>query len=231
MKINKRLLTLSQMVKNPYQVVWDCCCDHGLLGIKILADGLIKQVNFVDIVPELIDKLEHKLIKYGHHLPSECQWQTICQNVAELRLIESSPNNTNQLVIISGVGGELMVNMLTELMERYAGKDIDFLLCPVHHTYKLRKALIELNFGLKQEQYLSENKRDYELMLVNQVSDQSISSTGDLLWKQNNGSKQYLLKLISHYQRIANTKSESNLLYDDALRDYKSLYKALYKEY
>ena len=70
MKLNKRLLALAGMVKQPYDLVWDCCCDHGLLGFKILADGLVKQVNFVDVVPDIIERLDAKLknihIVYHH---------------------------------------------------------------------------------------------------------------------------------------------------------------------
>lgn len=232
MKLNKRLLTLSEMVTEPYQLVWDCCCDHGLLGIKILADGLVKQVNFVDVVSEIINQLEQRLITYAHHLPIDSHWETFCQDVALLPLSNRNLIATikpNQLVIISGVGGELMIEILTNLMDRYAGLNIDFLLCPVHHTYKLRSALIKLNFKLKKEQLVIENKRGYELLLVNQVAGTQLCLTGQELWLPQKNHRQYLSKLIAHYQRVVGSTNESIALNQCALIDYQNLFKKDYE--
>jgi len=248
MKLNKRLLALSEMVNQPYNVVWDCCCDHGLLGFKILANGLIKQVNFVDVVPELIDALSQKLIKYADQLPVDSRWQTWCTDVAAITLepnIESAahcvssnfciaedivhdPDRVGHLIIISGVGGELMIDILTEMMKRYSGRNIDFLLCPVQHTYKLRLTLIDLGFKLKQEQLVIEKNRGYELMLINQIDGEPLSATGDKLWFPEIAHEIYLNKLINHYQKINNNKNELKVK-RLALKDYLNLRKRLYK--
>lgn len=233
MKLNKRLLALSKMVNKPYQVVWDCCCDHGLLGFKILADGLVKQVNFVDVVPDIIEQLKQRLASYGHHLPADTYWQTFCQDVSTLTFSEDSQSNlttrnTQQLVIISGVGGELMIDMLTTLMQRYAGYNIDYLLCPVQHTYKLRSELIRLKFKLQHEQLVIENNRGYELLLVNQQGLSELSVTGCELWQHNDQHQQYLHKLIRHYQRIVESGRGECSLEKSALDDYQTVYRAYY---
>jgi len=259
MKLNKRLLALSKMANQPYQVVWDCCCDHGLLGFKILANGLTKQVNFVDVVPELIESLSQKLTKYAHHLPAGSQWQALCQDVAELKLepirklesyvlqsekrsdlndeydemdnrdIPSDKILPANLVIISGVGGELMIDIITRLMQRYSGENIDFLLCPVQHTYKLRLTLIELGFNLKQEQLIIENNRGYELMLINQLQGEPLSVTGNKLWKSEASHEAYLSKLINHYKKMNKSNRRELKLESLALKDYLSLQNRLYK--
>ena len=236
MKLNKRLLALSQMAKQPYQVVWDCCCDHGLLGFKILADGIVKQVNFVDLVPDIIDSLNSKLKLHSHHLPVDAQWQTFCSDVSDIPLINNvdlsqlqQQNIPQQLIIISGVGGELMVDMLEKLTSRYDGMNIDYLLCPVQHTYKLRSKLLALNYKLKKEQLIIENKRGYELLLINQTEGQTLSLTGNELWQKEASHKQYLSKLIMHYQRITESRKESDLLNLSALNDYRALYEKHYQ--
>jgi tRNA (adenine22-N1)-methyltransferase len=209
MRLNKRLLALSEMVELPYPTVWDCCCDHGLLGFKILADGMVKNVNFVDCVPEIIERLNKKLTMYSSQLPANTQWQSLCVDVVNLPLdidlISSLKSNTRiprHLIILSGVGGELMIDMIDKLTSQYDGYNIDYLLCPVHHTYKLRKKLISLNFKLKQEQIVVENNRGYELLLVNQQEGELLTLTGERQWKTKKSHHQYLLNLISHYQRI-----------------------------
>ncbi|TEW52984.1 tRNA (adenine(22)-N(1))-methyltransferase TrmK [Psychromonas algicola] len=227
MKLNKRLLALAEMVKHPYGVVWDCCCDHGLLGFQILANGLVKQVNFVDVVPDIIDRLNTKLKTYSHHLPSDVQWQTFCADVADIPLANSqdlmqaqASGKPQQLVIISGVGGELMIGMLDKLIQRYNGHNIDYLLCPVHHAYKLRNKLVQLDFKLKQEQLITDNQREYELLLVNQLEGRTLSVTGNELWENTKQHQDYLVKLISHYQRVTKAESLDDLINMAALKDY-----------
>ena len=235
MKLNKRLFALSEMVNKPYDTVWDCCCDHGLLGYKILMRGLVKQVNFVDIVPNIIEQLNIKIMQYEHFLPSGVKWRAICENVAELQLLEDKQaqinNNTNpiQLVIISGVGGELMIEMLEGLLQRYSGENIDYLLCPVQNSYKLRSALLSFNFKLITEQLIIDNNRGYELLLVNQHAKNNITLTGKQLWKQKQNHKEYLEKLILHYQRIVVADKYSRHLEKSALDDYRNLYLKMYQ--
>lgn len=219
------------MVIKPYDAVWDCCCDHGLLGFKILADGLVKHVNFVDVVPEITQQLQQKLLTYEHHLPCDVSWNVLCENVGELAILfdqKTQAKDYHQLVIISGVGGELMIEMLENLMIRYAGVNIDFLLCPVQHTYKLRSTLITLNFKLIREQLVVENNRGYELLLVNQVGDRSIDPTGSELWQPTLAHQDYLSKLITHYQRSLLSKNTDHNMYEAALQDYTSIFKQHY---
>ena len=237
MKLNKRLLALAGMVKQPYDLVWDCCCDHGLLGFKILADGLVKQVNFVDVVPDIIERLDAKLKQHSHRLPSHVHWKTFCDDVTNIPLsnnLKTLPFQSNeishQLVIISGVGGELMIEMLDELIKRFNGYNIDFLLCPVQHTYKLRSKLLQLNFKLKQEQLIIDNKRGYELLLVNQLEGRDLTVTGNEIWKQTKEHQDYLSKLMTHYSRVTKSGESDCLIHATALKDYALLYGKFYEK-
>ena len=236
MKLNKRLTALATMVKHPYDLVWDCCCDHGFLGMKILADGLVKNVNFVDVVSDIVERLDIKLTTHLHHLPIDAQWQTICDDVANISLhskltVEQmkSQETPNQLVIISGVGGDLMIDILDKLVKRYNDCNIDYLLCPVQHTYKLRNKLQQLNFKLKQEELVIENNRGYELLLINQLEGCELSLVGSDIWKNTQEHKNYVLKLIAHYQRVVTSKNEEALNNKAALKSYEMLYKRYFK--
>lgn len=223
MKLNKRLLTLSEMVNEHYDLVWDCCCDHGLLGFKILADGVIKRLNFVDLVPDITNKLQLKLQQHGHHLPMDAQWQVLCQDVSDIALAKSAsqlPNDAKQLVIISGIGGDLIIEILNNLTSICRGLNVDFLLCPVQHTYKLRKTLKALQFKSKDERLVLENNRGYELMLISQLEGQAMTLTGsDMMWKSHPLASRYLKNLITHYQRSLRS-NDCHLLYQSALGDY-----------
>ena len=68
MNKNKRLLRpgsrlslLESMLVEPYQTVWDCCCDHGLLGMSLLKRSRASEVVFVDVLKEQMKKLEATL--------------------------------------------------------------------------------------------------------------------------------------------------------------------------
>lgn len=68
LKLNKRLKQIEQMVTSDYTHIWDCCCDHGFLGAALLSRQAAMNIHFVDIVPELMDKLEKNCTNFiqGH---------------------------------------------------------------------------------------------------------------------------------------------------------------------
>lgn len=199
------------MVATTYDHIWDCCCDHGLLGATLLFRQAAPRIHFVDIVPELMRELENKL---QHFYPerfesaSNVQWQVHCMDVTTLPLQQFSGKH---LVIIAGVGGDLMTELVQAICQKNPTVDIDFLLCPVHHQFTLRQQLIQLNFSLKTETLIIENQRFYEILLVSTIKNLSntrsnISPVGSLIWQsstpeQSKIAADYLKKTLDHYKR------------------------------
>ena len=198
------------MVNSPYQHIWDCCCDHGLLGASLLTRQAAPNIYFVDIVAELINELEHKLKQF--YSDSPVAWSTLCLDVTQIPL---SQYEGKQLVIIAGVGGDLMTELVEGIVSNNPNTDIDFLLCPVHHQFTLRKKLIELDFSLKAELLIEENKRFYEIISVSSTTkNKKVSLVGDKIWqadslKQAAIIKRYFDKTLSHYQRIQSGKTSN----------------------
>ncbi|MGF1692530.1 tRNA (adenine(22)-N(1))-methyltransferase [Photobacterium kagoshimensis] len=224
MKLSKRLRKIEQMVTSDYSHIWDCCCDHGFLGAALLSRQAANNIHFVDIVPDLMSELASKLQRF--YSDSASNWYTHCLDVAELPLQQ---HEGKQLIIIAGVGGDLMIQFIEALHRKHAlasnNSNIDFLLCPVHHQFALRQKLIELNFSLKDEALVEDNQRFYETILVSSKPDESapISFVGDKIWqsdsdKQANINQKYLIKTLNHYQRIqqGNTTDVSHII--DAYR-------------
>ncbi|MEZ8841849.1 tRNA (adenine(22)-N(1))-methyltransferase TrmK [Vibrio splendidus] len=217
MKLSNRLQTLHSLVSNDYQHIWDCCCDHGFLGVQLLSDNKAPQIHFVDIVPSLMNELEDKLTRYFPQGNSDqqtvtSQWQVYCMDVTTIPL---QKHTGKHLVIIAGVGGDLTQKLVDDIHRQYPDKDIDFLLCPVHQQFELRSRLKALKFGLIDEVLIEENRRYYEILLVSNnkgeaeknqaVSD--ISNVGDKIWapsceQQLQISQQYKAKTLQHYLRI-----------------------------
>ncbi|MEN0037922.1 MAG: tRNA (adenine(22)-N(1))-methyltransferase TrmK [Cellvibrio sp.] len=223
MKLGKRLKHIDSMVTATYDHIWDCCCDHGLLGAALLARQAAPKIHFVDIVPELMHELKNKL---AHFYPenieptSSTQWQAHCMDVSALPLQKYTGKH---LVIIAGVGGDLMTELVKTIYQKNTAVDIDFLLCPVHHQFTLRQQLIELNFSLKSECLIAENHRFYEILLVS--TDRSnfhtpVNEVGSLIWKsdapeQAKIASDYLKKTLDHYKRVQlNRKTEVQHIID-----------------
>ena len=213
------------MVAADYQHIWDCCCDHGLLGASLLTKdrqhNTRATIHFVDIVPELMHTLSRKLNQF--YPLEDYNWQTHCLDVTQLPLKDFQGKH---LVIIAGVGGDLMMRFIDTIIKNHPNTDIDFLLCPVHHQFALRKLLRSYQFSLKRESLIEENKRFYEILLVSNQSNKNaeISPTGKAIWQAD--SKQqavicqnYLEKTLAHYQRI---ELGGNNLASEAIKVYKT---------
>ena len=195
------------MVTANYDHIWDCCCDHGLLGAALLAKQVAPHIHFVDIVPELMSELEKKLSHFfSVDSNSTSKWQVHCMDVSALPLQEYSGKH---LVIIAGVGGDLMTTFVQAIHLQYQNVSVDFLLCPVHHQFTLRQQLIQCDFSLLTEALIVENQRFYEILLVSNKKNitSMINPVGDLIWQTNTPeqfkiAKAYLSKTLAHYKRM-----------------------------
>lgn len=207
MKLSKRLKQIESMVTSDYTHIWDCCCDHGLLGAALLSRLAAPYIHFVDVVPELMNILENKLHRFYPNSPSN--WQIHCADVATLPLEQYEGKS---LVIVAGVGGDLITQFVNAIHQNHSETNIDFLLCPVYHQFKLRQQLIQLDFSLKNEVLVEENQRFYEILLVSPPANtddkqSKISPVGELIWQANTAEQSkttvnYLNKTLNHFQRM-----------------------------
>ena len=141
----------------------------------------------------------------------------------------------SHLVIIAGVGADLMINFINDICQQFPDLKIDFLLCPVNQQYALRKKLIALQCSLKNEALVADNGRYYEVILASTISktchetnskvNKPISPIGDDIWQakstqQAHVVKQYLAKTLNHYKRIQQGGKEN---VDDIICAYSQL--------
>lgn len=195
-RLGPRLNAIFELVvdvqqKRPYTFIWDCCCDHGYLGIKILSENLCDKLIFVDQLPHLIEQLTHKLEPFvtGKH-------QLIAAPAGDLNF----ELQQRHLVIIAGVGAETVVQIMQDIECRHENVDIDYILCPSTIKNILREYLFKERFGLLFEQLVCENKRYYEIILVrgNALnSELPIVSESCEMWDENNADHQRYLKKIN----------------------------------
>jgi tRNA (adenine22-N1)-methyltransferase len=184
------------MVSIAYDHIWDCCCDHGLLGIMLLERRAAKAIHFVDVVEPLIAEVKCKLERT---FPDRFDWQVHCQDVSALKL----PDLGSQLIIIAGVGGDLIIDLVRAINRAYPQHQLEFILCPIRHNYKVRKDLIALGFGLINEKIINEGKQFYEVIHVSVSAQTPISKVGSIMWDLSKSvHQQYLSRTLAHYQRL-----------------------------
>jgi len=207
LKLGKRLKQIESMVTSDYTHIWDCCCDHGLLGAALLKRHVAPHIHFVDVVPQLMSELEKKLQRF--YLNSSLSWQIHCLDVEALPLEQYEGKS---IVIIAGVGGDLITQFVTAIHQSHSTTPIDFLLCPVYQQFTLRQRLIELDFSLKDEVLIEENRRLYEIILVSSPAKTDdkpakVSPVGELIWQTNTDEQSkvatdYLNQTLNHFQMM-----------------------------
>lgn len=251
MKISQRLQQINGMITGHYDHIWDCCCDHGLLGMLLLERSAARHVHFVDCVPSLMQALELRLQRFfpaeisglnpnlaphsdpdlnpdidlqsnpepNSNLYRHTQWQVHCFDVAALPLGQTRVQD-KQLIIIAGVGGELLVDLVRAILALHPQRHLEFILCPVHHNYYVRQSLTALGLGLKSEHLLEENQRFYEILHVSTIAapnGRPISATGSLMWQMLDEAslpraQRYLSQVIGHYQRMPTHKQTPEII-------------------
>lgn len=203
MKLSKRLTQIEALIGHEYTHIWDTCCDHGFLGTHLIAQQRAAHVHLVDIVPELISPLDDKL-KALFSNAHNSKWQTHCIDVSELPLQHYEGKH---LVVIAGIGGDLMIQSLKKLLSNHPTADIDFILCPIRQLYNLRQQLIAFDMRLKQEVLLKENNQYYEILYVSRQKTSTtkesllsdITPAGREIWQAENEEQ---AKVIEEYREI-----------------------------
>jgi tRNA (adenine22-N1)-methyltransferase len=215
--LSKRLTQIKALITSEYTHIWDTCCDHGYLGESLISHQKAPNIHLVDIVPKIItplDKRLSRLFSNPYSAPSsqanpQTHWQTHCLDISKLPLQHYSGKH---LIIIAGIGGDLMIECMRRIISEHPAQEIDFILCPVRHLHTLREQLIELKMSLKEEVLIKEKKIFYEILLLSNASlltDQHtplkpVSPVGEAIWqcktdKEKSEAQEYLEIKIKHY--------------------------------
>ncbi|MDN3638735.1 tRNA (adenine(22)-N(1))-methyltransferase TrmK [Simiduia curdlanivorans] len=189
----KRLFDLIQTHAELYDTVWDCCCDHGYLGVKLLRKQVVPRVEFVDCVAHLMTDLRSRLGEFNTQ-----HYGVTCADAGSIALDSSH----RHLVVLAGIGGELAASIIGNIIGRYQAQRIDFLLCPNTAQYQLREFLIANNFKLLEESFIKEKRWNYEILHVsyqNPAAQTAISAIGQHWQAKNQDHHAYLAKMAKHY--------------------------------
>lgn len=146
--INKRLTEVSAFINDKEEVI-DIGCDHGLLGIYLYLNKKNVRMVSSDINEKPLLKAKENLIKYG------------LENKIELRCgngLETLDKDINT-IIISGMGGINIVNILSEI-KKYPNVS-KIVLSPNTDYSFVRRKVTKLGFKLCSEKMVYEKGKYY----------------------------------------------------------------------
>lgn len=190
-----------------YDCVWDCCCDHGYLGTKMLLHKLHGQFLFVDQVPHITDRLLSRLGELDVD-----NYQVITADAGELNFI----SDKNHLVIIAGVTGTNVQTIIDDILTNNSAVAIDFMVCATRGNFEVRSYLQAKGFYLLDEILVTEKKRHYEIIHVTVLKEagRELSDVGEMWDLQNPDHLHYLQGRIRHFER----ESQGEVRNDDGVQ-------------
>ena len=206
MKLSPRLSAICDQVQNhsqalhdaPIDNIWDCCCDHGYLGQHLLTLNPESTVHFVDVVPHLMAELESELNSQQYNSKQVKNWAVHCMDAARIKLNAQQSN----LIIIAGVGGDLLLKMVETIVQNNPNQAVEFILCPVRQLHTVREGLQHLKLGLVGEKIVKDKSLFYEIIHVSNQSNSDINLVGDVMWDLTRAvDQEYRQLMMSHYQK------------------------------
>ncbi len=153
MKIPNRIVEIASFIPNDCKMI-DIGCDHCLLGIYMAKTRDVKNIIASDINPEPLLQAERNLTNFG------------LEDTVKIRLgngLEVIENNEIDTIVISGLGGNKIVEILSEIEVFDSIQNI--ILQPNNNIYTVRCWLTKHKFFISNEKIIEENNNIYEVLL------------------------------------------------------------------
>ncbi len=153
MQLSKRLQAVASLV-TPGRRVADVGCDHAYTSIYLIEKEIADKVIAMDVNQGPIDRAKDNIEKYGYSK----QIETRRSNGLE-KLLEEEVDT----ILIAGMGGALMIQILEERLE-LVQKVKELILQPQSEINKVRSKLQDLNFMIVRENMVKDDGKFYMMM-------------------------------------------------------------------
>ena len=166
-RLDERLRCALEILQGA-EAVADIGCDHGKLTAALLLEGRCFRVIAGDISPDCLQKTSETIARYG------------LQDQAETRLGSGlsilSPRECDAAAIL-GMGGELMVEMLTDSKAVAEAMD-KLVLQPMSGIEELRQWLYENSYHVKADRLIRVGSRWYQLLCAQKQDNPDLWPSG-----------------------------------------------------
>ena len=170
MRLSKRLQTIADFVKKG-AVVADIGTDHAHIPIYLIKNNIISKAYACDINIGPLEKAEENIKYFG------------VQNI-ELRLsngLEKLKTDEADTVIIAGMGGELIINIL-EKDRKFFDTEIRFILSPHTKIDEVRRYLFENGFKIIKEDMCIDEGKFYTVTEAKYIGEPASHTEKELLF-------------------------------------------------
>lgn len=147
--------SIAELVSQDSIYIWDICCDHGLLSFYLLDqfEGRAK-IYSLDQVSGIIEKLK------THHLSNRLEILCMDGTFAPLH------NHPLETVIVSGVGGHVMMKMLQHWLTKHSDFKSTLILSAHKNQTMVKSFLVSSGFILLKEVLIEDKHQRYEVIVA-----------------------------------------------------------------
>lgn len=152
-QLSKRLKTVASLVTEGKRIA-DVGTDHGYVPIYLVQSGKTPYALAMDINKGPLSHAKENILRYN------------LQNCIETRLsngLREYNKGEAESVIIAGMGGSLMVQILSEAYDKWKD-DTELVLSPHSETELVRRYLSENNMKIEEESMLIDEDKYYVVM-------------------------------------------------------------------
>ena len=155
MRLSERLERVVSFVR-PCASAADIGTDHALVPVELVRRGIVKKAIAMDVRPGPLSRAKEQISRAG--LSDQIE-PRLSDGLAALKPQEA------ETVIIAGMGGELIIRILTE--GRHMWDSVaQWVLSPHSEVFKVRGWLLENGFSIEKEDMVCEDGKYYVLMDV-----------------------------------------------------------------
>lgn len=159
MQLSKRLQAVADLV-TPGSRVADVGCDHAYTSIYLVKNKISSHIIAMDVNQGPIDRAKENIMKYGSADIIETRKS---DGLEKLQVGEADS------ILIAGMGGALIISILSEKMEVVRSVK-ELILQPQSEIHKVRQFLQEQDFCIIKENMLMDDGKYYVMMKAVPVS-------------------------------------------------------------
>ena len=166
MVLSKRLYMVASFVTPGYRLA-DVGCDHAYTSIYLVRHGIIPKAIAMDINEGPLERASLNIEAYGY------------KELIETRLsngLEKLNNLEADTILIAGMGGELMVKILTDGMEKVLNVK-ELVLQPQSEPSLVRHFLHDIGFQIIDEDICIDDGKFYTVIHAVNLSSQGLDPT------------------------------------------------------
>ena len=166
MRLSERLERVVSFVR-PCASAADIGTDHALVPVELVRRGIVKKALAMDVRPGPLSRAKEQISRAG--LSDQIE-PRLSDGLAALKPQEA------ETVIIAGMGGELIIRILT--VGRHMWDSVaQWVLSPHSEVFKVRGWLLENGFSIEKEDMVCEDGKYYVLMDVKRAEAEAGAET------------------------------------------------------